>query len=168
LINRERASGRSRVDRLKPSGCARVRGSGGQGDRSPVTRDCHAGICGSRRVRSPPATRHIIIITRDDYDDSCRVSNSVADHLVLDTGFENLRVPRTWRGVLFVDRAFRHGAVQEMKVWPFAAALRWEAANHHMLRWLKTVVVSDVEKAHEMRQVGTGKTVRSPHCGDRC
>jgi len=23
-----------------------------------------------------------------------------------------------------------------------------------MLRWLKTVVVSDVEKAHEMRQVG--------------
>ena len=48
-----------------------------------------------------------------------------------------------------------------MKVWPFAAALRWEAANH-MLRWLKTVVVSDVEKAHEMRQVGIGKTVRSP------
>ena len=30
-----------------------------------------------------------------------------------------------------------------------------------MLRWLKTVVVSDVEKAHEMRQVGIGKTVRS-------
>jgi hypothetical protein len=52
--------------------------------------------------------------------------------------------------------------VQEMKVWPFAAALRWEAANHHMLRWLKTVVVSDVEKAPEMRQVGIGKTVRSP------
>jgi hypothetical protein len=31
-----------------------------------------------------------------------------------------------------------------------------------MLRWLKTVVVSDVEKAHMMRQVGIGKTVRSP------
>ena len=31
-----------------------------------------------------------------------------------------------------------------------------------MLRWLKTVVVSDVEKAHGMRQVGIGKTVRSP------
>jgi hypothetical protein len=30
-----------------------------------------------------------------------------------------------------------------------------------MLRWLKTVVVSDVEKAHEMCQVGIGKTVRS-------
>jgi hypothetical protein len=27
-----------------------------------------------------------------------------------------------------------------------------------MLRWLKTVVVSDVEKAHEMRQVGTRET----------
>jgi hypothetical protein len=48
-----------------------------------------------------------------------------------------------------------------MKVWPFTAALRWEAANHHMLRGLKTVVVSDAEKAHEMRQVGIGKTVRS-------
>ena len=46
--------------------------------------------------------------------------------------------------------------------WPFGAALRWEAANRHMLRWLKTVVVSDVEKAHVMRQVGIGKTVRSP------
>ena len=31
-----------------------------------------------------------------------------------------------------------------------------------MLRLLKTVVVSDVEKAHVMRQVGIGKTVRSP------
>ena len=58
LINRKRASGRSRVDRLKPSSCACLRGPGGQDDRSPVTRDCHAGICGSRRVRSPPATRH--------------------------------------------------------------------------------------------------------------
>ena len=49
-----------------------------------------------------------------------------------------------------------------MKVWPFGVALRWEASNRHMLRWLKTVVVSDVEKAHGMRQVGIGKTVRSP------
>jgi hypothetical protein len=38
-------------------------------------------------------------------------------------------------------------AVREMKVWPFGAALRGEASNRHMLRWLKTVVVSDVEKA---------------------
>ena len=36
-----------------------------------------------------------------------------------------------------------------MKVWPFGAALRGEAPNHHMLRWLKTVVVSDEEKAPE-------------------
>jgi hypothetical protein len=38
-------------------------------------------------------------------------------------------------------------AVREMKVWPFEAALRGEASNHHLLRWLKTVVVSEVEKA---------------------
>ena len=41
-----------------------------------------------------------------------------------------------------------------MKVWPFGAALRGEASNHRVLRWLKTVVVSDLEKAHGMRQVG--------------
>ena len=52
-INRERASGRSRMDRLKPSGRACVRGSGGQDDKSPVTRDCHAGICGSRKGETP-------------------------------------------------------------------------------------------------------------------
>jgi hypothetical protein len=35
-----------------------------------------------------------------------------------------------------------------MKVlWPFGVALRGEASNHRMLRWLKTVVVSDAEKA---------------------
>ena len=32
-------------------------------------------------------------------------------------------------------------------LWPFEVALRGEASNHLMLRWLKTVVVSDVEKA---------------------
>ena len=55
--------------------------------------------------------------------------------------------------------------MQEMKVWPFAAALAEGGCNHHMLRWLKTVVVSDVGKAHEMRQVGIGKTVRVPCSG---
>ena len=45
-----------------------------------------------------------------------------------------------------------------MKVWPFGAALRREASNRLMLRWLKTVVVSDEEKAQVMRQVGIGKT----------
>jgi hypothetical protein len=45
-----------------------------------------------------------------------------------------------------------------MKVWPFGVALRGEASNRLMLRWLKTVVVSDEEKAPGRRQVGAGKT----------
>src|SRR6266536_2636549 len=45
--------------------------------------------------------------------------------------------------------------------WPFGVALRGETSNRLMLRWLKTVVVSDEEKAHEMRQVGTGKVSAS-------
>jgi hypothetical protein len=44
-----------------------------------------------------------------------------------------------------------------MKDWPFGVALRGEMPNRLMLRWLKTVVVSDEEKAQVMRQVGTGK-----------
>jgi hypothetical protein len=32
-------------------------------------------------------------------------------------------------------------------LWPFDVALRGEASNRLMLRWLKTVVVSDEEKA---------------------
>jgi hypothetical protein len=44
-----------------------------------------------------------------------------------------------------------------MKEWPFGVALRGEMPNRLMLRWLKTVVVSDEEKAQVMRQVGTGK-----------
>ena len=48
--------------------------------------------------------------------------------------------------------------MREMKDgWPFGVALRGEAPNHHMLRWLKTVVVSDVEKAPVECQVGTRK-----------
>jgi hypothetical protein len=44
------------------------------------------------------------------------------------------------------------------------------ASNHPLLRWLKTVVVSEREKAHRMRQVGIGETVRSSRawCGGRC
>ena len=45
-----------------------------------------------------------------------------------------------------------------MKVWPFGVALRGEMSNRLMLRWLKTVVVSDEEKATLMCQVGAGKT----------
>ena len=32
--------------------------------------------------------------------------------------------------------------------WPFGVALRGAASNRLMLRWLKTVVVSDEGKAH--------------------
>ena len=42
-------------------------------------------------------------------------------------------------------------------VGPSASPSRGEASNHLMLRWLMTVVVSDEDKAHVMRQVGTGK-----------
>jgi hypothetical protein len=46
------------------------------------------------------------------------------------------------------SRVTERGAVQEMKDgWPFGVALRGEASNHLMLRWLKTVVVSDEETA---------------------
>ena len=45
-----------------------------------------------------------------------------------------------------------------MEIWHSDVGLRGQASNHPVLRWLKTVVVSDREKAHEMRQVGTGKT----------
>jgi hypothetical protein len=35
-----------------------------------------------------------------------------------------------------------------MKVWPFGVALRGVTSIHLMLRWLKTVVVSDEETAY--------------------
>ncbi len=35
------------------------------------------------------------------------------------------------------------GAVQEMEVWPSGVVLRGMASNRLVLRWLKTVVVSD-------------------------
>ena len=48
--------------------------------------------------------------------------------------------------------------MREMKdCWPFGVALRGEASNRLMLRWLKTVVVSDEEKARTTGQAGTGK-----------
>jgi hypothetical protein len=48
---------------------------------------------------------------------------------------------------------------------PSGVALRGEASNHLMLRWLKTVVVNDEGKAHLMRQVGTGKALRNDRLG---
>jgi hypothetical protein len=51
--------------------------------------------------------------------------------------------------------------VREMEAcWPSGVALRGEASNHPVLRWLKTVVVSDREKARVTRQVGTRKRSR--------
>ena len=46
-------------------------------------------------------------------------------------------------------------------MWPFGIALQEAASNRLMLRWLKTIVVSDVEKAPVRRQVGTGKASES-------
>ena len=42
--------------------------------------------------------------------------------------------------------------------WPSGVALRGEASNHPVLRWLKTVVVSDREKARLDASGGTRKT----------
>jgi hypothetical protein len=48
-----------------------------------------------------------------------------------------------------------------MKDWPFGAALAGGTSNRLMRRWLKTVVVSDEEKAPVRRQVGIRKTSAS-------
>jgi hypothetical protein len=54
----------------------------------------------------------------------------------------------------------KRGAAREMKdCWPFGAALRGEASNRRLLHKLKTVVVSETEKAYKMRQVGTRETL---------
>ena len=63
--------------------------------------------------------------------------------------------------------------MREMEVWPSGVGLRGQASNHPVLRWLKTVVVSDREKAHEMCQVGTRKTYQKmlgggDFAGSRC
>jgi hypothetical protein len=52
------------------------------------------------------------------------------------------------------------GAVQEMEdCWPSGVGLRGQTSNHPVLRWLKTVVVSDQgNDATGSRQVGSGKT----------
>jgi hypothetical protein len=49
---------------------------------------------------------------------------------------------------LHVGRVSGSSAVQGMKeIWPFGVVLRGRASNHRMPHWLKTVVVSDTEKA---------------------
>ena len=44
--------------------------------------------------------------------------------------------------------------VNDEGCWPFGAVLRRKASNRLMLRWLKTVVVSDEEKAPEKASGG--------------
>jgi hypothetical protein len=52
-----------------------------------------------------------------------------------------------------------------MKVlWPFEVALAGEASSRLMLRWLKTVVVSDEEKAP---CEASGRDREGDHCGKR-
>jgi hypothetical protein len=57
--------------------------------------------------------------------------------------------------------------VQEMEnVWLSDVGLRGQASNHPVLRWLKTVVVSDQGKgATGLRQVGTRKTYQNRSSG---
>ena len=61
------------------------------------------------------------------------------------------------------------GAVREMEAcWPSGVALRGEASNHPVLRWLKTVVVSDREKARLDASGGDQEDVpESARPGDR-
>jgi hypothetical protein len=64
------------------------------------------------------------------------------------------------------------GAVRKMgNCWLPGVALRGEASSRLMLRWLKTVVVSDEEKARVTGQAGTGKASASEPlmtCRDQC
>ena len=59
-----------------------------------------------------------------------------------------------------VGDIFRGGAVQEMgDCWPPSVGLRGQALNHPVLRWLKTVVVSDREKARLIASGGDQEDV---------
>ena len=50
--------------------------------------------------------------------------------------------------------------MREMEAcWPSGVALRGEASNHPVLRWLKTVVVSDREKARLIASGGDQEDV---------
>jgi hypothetical protein len=52
------------------------------------------------------------------------------------------------------------GAVLEMEAcWPSGVVLRGRAPNHPVLRWLKTVVVSDREKARLIASGGDQEDV---------
>jgi hypothetical protein len=64
--------------------------------------------------------------------------------------------------------SFGSDAVQEMEVWPSDVGLRGQASNHPVLRWLKTVVVSDREKVRLIASGGDQEDVpEAPDRGDR-
>lgn len=54
---------------------------------------------------------------------------------------------------------------ERWRIWPSGVGLRGRASNHPVLRWLKTVVVSDREKAHMMCQVGIKETYQEHLAG---
>jgi hypothetical protein len=57
--------------------------------------------------------------------------------------------------------------VLEMEAcWPFGVVLRGEASNRPVLRWLKTVVVSDREKARLIASGGDQEDVQKAPAGD--
>jgi hypothetical protein len=74
----------------------------------------------------------------------------------------NPGAPRARRARSLGRNLVQYGTAWKMKdLWPLGVALRGEAPNRLMLRWLKTVVVRDEEKAHGMRQVETRKAGES-------
>ena len=63
-------------------------------------------------------------------------------------------------------RFFIGGAVLEMEAcWPSGVVLRGRASNHPVLRWLKTVVVSDREKARSIASGGDREDVPEASAG---
>jgi hypothetical protein len=60
---------------------------------------------------------------------------------------DHLSVSRTQKGARCRQGPLMRCCVDDGGWWPSGAALQGEASNHLMLRWLKTVVVSDEEKA---------------------
>jgi hypothetical protein len=48
---------------------------------------------------------------------------------------------------LYVGEFWRQCCVRDEGLWPFGVVLRGRTSNRRMPHWLKTVVVSDTEKA---------------------
>ena len=104
-------------------------------------------------IRQPTRRSNLYIgLPRDRHDRKATASPATPQQTVL-TSTNALserhccatRAERSWHVGADFDLC---GAVQEMEgLWPSGVALRWEASNHLVLRWLKTVVVSVEEKA---------------------